>query len=142
LRNDSFATDDSAEELLDIGASTRRTLEIGIEVFCFENRCPGYAIASEALLLTDLGIVEQDINLTSVAKVGAVAHTAEHLQRNTPTSLRGHEMLSLQLGVKDSSHLVIIEIFEEETGVDGEPPGESGIDVLHHLFHLLFVAKE
>jgi hypothetical protein len=115
LSYDTIATDDSTEQFLDIGASTCRALEIGIEIFSFENRCPGYAIATEALLLPDFGIVEQNVNLACIAKVRAVAHAAEHLQRNTPTSFCGHEMLSLQLGVKDSSHLIIVEIFEEET---------------------------
>lgn len=137
-----IASDDPTEELLDISTSTCRTLEIGIEVFRLEDSCHVYAIAFETFLLPNLGVVEQNVNLACIAKVRAVTHAAEDFQCNAPTSLRGHERLSLQFSVKDSSHLIIVEVFEEETRIDGKAPGKSGIDVLHHLFHLLFVAEE
>jgi len=142
LRDDSLATDDFTEEFLDVSASTCRTLEVGIEIFRFEDSCSSNAIAFEALLLPNFGVVKQHVNLACVAKVGAVAHATEHLQRNAPTSFRGEEFLSFQLSIKDCSHLVVVEIFEKETRVDGKAPGESRVDVLHHFFHLLFVAEE
>lgn len=92
--------------------------------------------------MPNLCIIEQDVNLACVAKVRPVAHTAEDFQRDTSASLCGHERLSLQLSIKNCSHLFVVKIFEQETRIDGEASGESWVDVLHHLFHLLFVAKE
>ena len=120
LRYNSIASNNSTKKLLDVSACTCCTLEVGVEVFCFEDSRHGYAIASEALLLPNFGIVEENVNLACVAEVWSVAHTAEDFQRDASASLRGHELQHLQLCVKDSSHLIIVEIFEIETGVDGE----------------------
>jgi hypothetical protein len=132
----------SLEQHLDVCIGAFRALVVWVEVFRFENGRPGYSIASKALLLQDLRIVQQNVDLASVAKIWPVAHAAEDIQGDAPSLFCSRERLSLELGVKDDRHFCIVEVFKEKPGVDGEAPRKSGIRLLHHFFHLVLVAKQ
>jgi hypothetical protein len=139
---DTIQEGSSSEKLLDVRAGTLRALVVGIEVLYLEQGRPGYAVESEALLLLNFGVVEEHVGLARVAKVRAVAHTAEDIQSDAPICLGSRELLNFQLSVEDGNHSIVVAVFKEETRVDGEAPGEPGFDVLHHLLHLFHVAQE
>jgi hypothetical protein len=132
----------SLEQHLDVCIGAFRALVVWVEVFRFENGRPGYSIASKALLLQDLRIVQQNVDLASVAKIWPVAHAAEDIQGDAPSLFCSRERLSLELSVEDDCHFLVAEVFEEKARGDGEASGESRIGLLHHLFHLLLIAKQ
>jgi hypothetical protein len=93
-------------------------------------------------LLQDLCVVQQNVDLARVAKVGPVAHAAEDIQGHAPSILCGRKGLTLELGIKDDRHFFIVEVLEQKARADGEASGESRVGLLHHLFHLLLIAKQ
>lgn len=99
-------------------------------------------ITSKALLLTHLGVVKQDIDLASIAEVGSVTHAREYLQCNGVGFGCCDETLRLQLHVKDGGQLTVSKVLEEEARVNWEASGESRVDLLHHLLHLLLVSEK
>jgi hypothetical protein len=131
------------EQHLNVRVGAFSTLVVWVKVLSFENGRPGYtAVTSKALLLQDLCVVQQNVDLARVAEVGPVAHAAEDIQGNAPSLLCGRKGLSLELGIKDDRHFFIVEVLEQKARADGEASGESRVGLLHHLFHLLLIAKQ
>ena len=142
LGDDTLTAHDSSEQHLDIRVGTFSALVVWVKVLRFENSRPGYSITSKALLLPRLRIVQQNVDLASIAKIGPVAHSTKDVQGDASCLLRSRERLCLDLGIEDDCHFLVGEVFEEETGVDGEASGESWIGLLHHLFHLVLVTMQ
>ena len=142
LGDNTLASHDTFEQHLNVRVGTLSTLVVWVEVLGFENGRPGYSIASKTLLLHQLRIIQKDVDLASIAKIGPVAHSAQNIQGDAPSLFCSRERLSLELSVEDDCHFLVAEVFEEKARGDGEASRESGIGLLHHLFHLLLIAKQ
>ena len=114
LIDDLVTSHDSLEKHLDVGDCTLRSLIVGIEILSLKDRSPGNAIASKALLLPHLRVVEQYVDSSCITKVWPIAHAPEHFQRNAAPLRSGYEGLRLQLRIEDDSHLSVGKIFEEK----------------------------
>ena len=132
----------SLEQHLNVRVGAFSTLVVWVEVLRFEDGSPGHTIASKALLLQNLCVVQQNVDLARIAKVRPVAHPAENVQGDASSLLRSGESLGFELGVKDDCHFLIVEVFEEKARADWEASSKSRIGLLHHLVHLLLVAKQ
>jgi hypothetical protein len=142
LGDNTLAAHNTFEQHLNICVSAFSTLVVWVKVLRFENGRPGYTIASKTLLLHDLRVVQENVNLASIAKIRPVAHSSKDVQGDASSLLRSRELLGLELSVEDDCHFLIVEVFEEKAGANGKASGESRVGFLHHLFHLLLVAKE
>jgi hypothetical protein len=132
----------SLEQHLDVCIGAFRALVVWVEILGFENGRAGYTIACKTLLLQDLRIIQQNVDLASVSKIWPVAHPAKNIQGDASSLLCSREILGLELSVEDDCHFLIAEVLEQKARADGEASGESRVGLLHHLFHLLLIAKQ
>lgn len=142
LGDNTLTAHNSFEKHLNVGVGALRAIVVRVKVLRLEDGRPGYTIASKALLLHGFRIIQQNVNLASVAEVGPVAHPTKDVQGDASGFSRSGESLGLELSIKDDSHFLVAEVFEQKSGADGKAPGESGVGLLHHLLHLLLVAKQ
>jgi hypothetical protein len=134
LGDNIFTAHDALEQHVDVRVGAFPTLVVWVKVLRFEDGSPGHTIASKALLLQNLCVIQQNVDLARIAKVRPVAHPAENIH--------SRESLSFELGVKDDCHFLIVEVFEEKARANWEASSKSRIGLLHHLVHLLLVAKQ
>ena len=142
LGDNTLAADNSFEKHFNVRVGALRALVIRVKVLRFKDSRPGYTIASKALLLHDLRIIQENVDLASVAEIGPVAHPIKDVQGDASGFSRSGESLGLELSIKDDSHFLVAEVFEQKSGADGKAPGESRVGLLHHFLHLLLVAKQ
>lgn len=74
LLHDALAADNAFKECLKIAGRILCSLVVGIKVLCFQYGVGSDTFSSNALLLSHLGVIEQNVDLTRVAKVGSVSH--------------------------------------------------------------------
>ena len=97
-------------------------------------------VGRKTFLIAHLCNVEQDINLTCIAKMWSISSSLKHLQDHSPAAVSDVKPLFAELQGQYGIQLICGEVLKLESLVYWKASTETRIDLLKHLFHLVFVA--
>lgn len=103
--HDALAANRVAKELRYIGLGILCSTVILVKVEGFQGGHSQGLTSRQSRLVTSLGTVEENIHLTSIAKIGTTACALDHIQSDLFSSLSHPKALLLELQVQDLAHI-------------------------------------